>query len=206
MGSGNALGVSVAFPSFMFPLRFRYVSVTVSITFPSRFRCVSVRVSAALPLGKRLPGGNDPKTRPTWRCCWARAAEQIRNQNCFGTVAPTSSRNLRSRVRSWGSMFSGASSNTLPAAPGLGVRCDAGPRVALTRMCFSVFAVASENPMSHWGHVGSSVFRHVSVNVSVNVSVLFPSTFPLRFPQRFRWAGVRPMETTGNSPSVSGAH
>ena len=112
VGPGSSLGVSVAFP-----LRFRHVSVTspfrfrqrfhkVSTTFPSRFCCVSVRVSAVLPLGKRLPDGNYPQqTRPALWCCCARAAEQIRNKNCFGTVAPTSSRNLRYRVRSRGRRF-----------------------------------------------------------------------------------------------------
>ena len=50
-----------------------------------------------------------------------------------------------------------------------------------THLYTYVFAAASENPRSHLGHVGSSVFlrfrqrfRHVSVNVSVNVSVTFP--------------------------------
>ena len=110
---GNSLGVFVTSPLFTFryvsvtfPLRFRQRFRHVSVTFPSRFRCVSVRVSAALPLGKRLPEGDyPPKTRPALWCCCARAAEQIRNKNCFGTVAPTSSRNLRSRVRSRGSTF-----------------------------------------------------------------------------------------------------
>ena len=41
VGPGNSLGVSVAFPSFTFPLRFRQrfhcVSVNVSVTFPSTF-------------------------------------------------------------------------------------------------------------------------------------------------------------------------
>ena len=68
-----------------------------------------------------------------------------------------------------------------PAAPSLRARCDAGPRVALTRMCFNVFAAASENPRSHLGHVGSNVFQRFR-----HVSVTFPSTFPSRFRQRFR--------------------
>ena len=46
VGPGNSLGVSVAFPSLTFPLRFRCVSITFPSTFPSRFRrrfhCVSV--------------------------------------------------------------------------------------------------------------------------------------------------------------------
>ena len=61
VGPGNSLDVSVALPSFAFPLRFCRVSVNVSVTFPSRFCCVSVRVSAALPLGIRLPDGNYKK-------------------------------------------------------------------------------------------------------------------------------------------------
>ena len=65
VGPGNSLGVSVALPSFTFPLRFRHCFHYVSLAFPSRFRCVSVRVSAALLLGKRLPGGNDPKNSPS---------------------------------------------------------------------------------------------------------------------------------------------
>ena len=207
MGPGNSLGVSFAFPSFTFPLRFRRVSVTFPSTFPSRFR----RVSVAFPLCSRFrcasvcwasafPTEITPKqTRPALWCCWARAAEQIRSQICFGTLAPTSSRNLRSRVRSRGATFSGVSSDMLPIAASLGVRCDAGPRVALTRMCFNVFAAASENPGvtlgSRWSECVStfpSCFRQRFRQVSVKVSLTFPSTFP----SRFRRAGVCPMETT----------
>ena len=56
VGPGNFLGVSVAFPSFTFPLCFRCVSVTFPSTFPSRFRrrfhCVSV---GQLPARQMLP-------------------------------------------------------------------------------------------------------------------------------------------------------
>ena len=67
VGPGNSLGVSVAFPSFTFPLRFRHVSVT----FPLGRRepdgnyletLVCVDVSVAFPLGNCLPGKYCPKT------------------------------------------------------------------------------------------------------------------------------------------------
>ena len=58
VGPGNSLGVSVAFPSFTFPLRFRYVSVNVSVafpsTFPSRFRwAIACPTNAALKFPQR---------------------------------------------------------------------------------------------------------------------------------------------------------
>ena len=170
VGPGNSLDVSAAFP-----LRFHHVSINVSATFPSCFPCVSVRASAALPLGRRLPDGNYPKKlAPHW----------LRSQTCFGAVAPTSSRNLRSRVRSQGSTFSGASSDMLPISASLGFRCDVGPKAALTRMCFNVFAAASDNLRFA---LGSRCFKCV---VCFNVSVTFPSTFPSRFHQRFRHVSV----------------
>ena len=181
--------VSVTQVSVTFPSRFRCVSLNVSTTFPSRFRRVSIAFPFAFPLRVRWARACPPTARPALRCCGARAAEQIRKQNCFGTVAPTSSRNLRSRVRSRGSTFPGVLSSMLLAAPSLGGRCDAGPRVALTGMCFKVFAAASENPRSHWGHVGSGVFQRFHY-VSVNVSVTFPSTFPSRFRQRFSYVSI----------------
>ena len=42
VGPGNSLGVSVALPSFTFPLRFRCVSVTFPSTFPLRFHWAGV--------------------------------------------------------------------------------------------------------------------------------------------------------------------
>ena len=74
MGPGNSLGVSVAFPSFTFPSRFRYVSVKVSTafsvafpfpsTFPSRFRRVSVAVPFAFPLRFRWASACPRETTP----------------------------------------------------------------------------------------------------------------------------------------------
>ena len=64
MGPGNSLGVSVAFPSFTFPSRFRYVSVNVSTTFPSRFRRVSVAFPFAFPLRFRSASACPTETTP----------------------------------------------------------------------------------------------------------------------------------------------
>ena len=189
VGPGNSLGVSVAFPSFTFPSRFRYVSVSVSVTFPPRFRHVSIAFPLRFrsrfhcasvgqaPARRKLP----PKNSPSIVVLLNAGGRADPKPQLIGTIAPTSSRNLRSRVRSRGSPFSGASPDILPTGPNLGIRCDAGPRVALTRMCFSVFEAAFENPRSHWGHFGSKV---------LNVSVMFPSTFPSRFRQHFRCVSV----------------
>ena len=148
--SGRFRCVSVIRVSVTFPLRFRYVSATfpwnVSATFPSRFCRVSVAFPFAFPLRFRwasaCPTETIPETRPAPWCCWARAAGQIRSQSCFGTVAPTSSLNLRSRVRPRGSTFSGASADMLPGAPGLGIRCGAGSeRKHVARLMVSASAV-----------------------------------------------------------------
>ena len=56
VGPGNSLGVSVAFPSFTFPLRFRCVSVAFPLRFRQRFRHVSVNVSVTFPLRFRWAG------------------------------------------------------------------------------------------------------------------------------------------------------
>ena len=68
MGPGSSLGVSVAFPSFTFPLRFRHVSVNVSATFLPRFRRVSIAFPFAFPLRFRwasvCPTETTPKNSP----------------------------------------------------------------------------------------------------------------------------------------------
>ena len=70
VGPGNSLDVSVAFPSFTFPSRFLYVSVSVSVTFPSRFRRVSVAFPFAFPL----------------RFCWASARPTGTTQQRVGAI------------------------------------------------------------------------------------------------------------------------
>ena len=163
-----------------------HVSVTFPLMFPPRFRHVSVAFLL--------------RFRSRFRC--ASVGQALARRMLPPKTRPT-------RVRSRGSTFSGVSSDVLPAAPSLGVRCDAGPKVALTRMCFNFFAAASENPRSHWGHVGSSVFQRFR-HVSVNVSVTCPSTFPSTFPLRFRYVSVAQVcarwKLSGNPPSVSRAH
>ena len=175
---GNSLDVSNTFPSYAFPLRFRCVSVRV---FPLRFRLANAR-----------PTETAPTTRSALCWVWTRAAEQIRSQASFCTGVSTSSRNLRSRVRSRGSTFSGG----LPVAATLGATCNSGPRVALTRMRLNVFPAASENPKvtlgSRWLECVPTFpsrfcqrFRHVSVNVSVTFPLsrcvpdgIYPETLP----------------------------
>ena len=203
-------GTLWAFPLRFRHSRFRYVSVSVSVAFPFAFP-LRFRWARACPTEH-----SPPKKLAQHCCCCARAAEQIRNQNCFGTVAPTSSCNLMGSIPGVGVL----GRPMLPAAPSLRARCEAGPRVAptecvstlsrrhlgtrghiwatLVRVCFNVSATFPPAFPSTF----PSRFRHVSVNVSG----AFPSTFPLRFRHvsvgqvRARW------KLSGNSPSVSGAH
>ena len=164
---GNSLDVSVAFPSFTFPLRFCHVSVAFPSAFPSRFRRISVTFSSTPPLRKCPPDGNYPQTLATFLCFLMRAAGQIPSQTRLGTVVPTSSLNLRSRVRSLGSTLSGrvrryaANGNRSVRQ----MRC--GPRGRTDPIVFRLFR-----------------------GVSANVSATFPSIFPWRFRQRFRCVSV----------------
>ena len=168
VGPGNSLDVSVTFPSFTFPLRFRNVSVSVSVTFPSPFRRASVNVSVAFPLGKCLPEGNSPNTHAPYSCVfWPRAALQIPSKTCFGKVVPTSSLNLRSRLRTPRSTFSGRARRYLADSDGSERQMRRGPK----------------------GRINSNVLQRFH-HVSVNVSATFPSTFPQRFRQRFQRVSV----------------
>ena len=151
VGPGNSLGVSVAFPSFTFPLRFRHVSVTfpsvsvsVSVTFPPRFRHVSIafplrfhsRFCCASVGDLAQHGGADERGQPSRSEARTFLAQWLRPRlvTCGLGFDPG------------GSTFPDVSSDMLPIAASLGDRCDVGQRVALTRMCVSVFAAASENP------------------------------------------------------------
>ena len=109
MGPGNSLDVSVTFPSFKFPSRFRSVSVTFPSTFPSRFR----RVSAGFP--------------STFPSKWA--AEQTQNQK------PVSAQWFRPRlwtrglgVDPGGRRFRNMSTEMLPVASESGHQMRRGPK------------------------------------------------------------------------------
>jgi hypothetical protein len=66
VGLGNSLDVSITFPSIMFPLRFRYASITFPKRFQQRFLQLSVNVSVTLPLRMCVLDGNSLETPPTF--------------------------------------------------------------------------------------------------------------------------------------------
>ena len=169
---GNSLDVSVAFPSFAFPsFSFRRVSVPFPSAFPLRFRCVSV----AFPL----------RFRSHFRCAqfrWASARPTETTQQPsqhLGSVErgrpsksharPVVAQWFRPRLATCGlgfgpgcRSFRSASADMPPIAASLRARCDAGPEVARTQMCFNI---SGRFP---------SRFRRRFRYVSVNVSVAFP--------------------------------
>ena len=101
--------------------------------------------------------------------CWPRAAEQIPSKTCFGKVVPTSSLNLRSRVRTPWSTFSERARRYIVDSSGSERQMRRGPK----------------------GRISSDVFLQRLHHVSANVSDTFQSTFPpQRFRQRFRRVSV----------------